>query len=225
MGLFRKYTENWPKVGAVAGMAVGGVSILVANRKKPIDLRTLAVMNSMTMAAHQVEEYAEPGYFPGQVNAGMFKSDQPLNYPFNAKSAALANLSFTALYAAPIIFPKQKWLGLAGSIFGIGQVFAHWVGMPILVRTKYAPGAWSALFLQAPIGTAYIRSAKAEGLITHDEWIKAGVLGGVFLIFGVLAPDVLGRDKHSSYPFTLKQMGPHHVEIPHDQETERPTES
>jgi hypothetical protein len=121
-------------------------------------------MNSMTMAAHQVEEYVEPGYFPGQVNAGMFKSDQPLNYPFNARSAALANLSFTALYAAPVIFAKERWLGLAASRFGLGQVFAHWVAMPIYLRTKYAPGAWSAIFLQAPIGTAYIRSAKAEGL-------------------------------------------------------------
>ena len=66
MGLFRKYTENWPKVGAVVGMALGGGSILAASRRKPIDRRTLAVMNSMTMAAHQVEEYVEPGYFPGQ---------------------------------------------------------------------------------------------------------------------------------------------------------------
>ena len=140
MGLFRRYTESWPKVGAVVGMALGGGSVLAASRKKPIDLRTLAVMNSMTMAAHQVEEYVEPGYFPGQVNAGMFKSDQPLNYPFNARSAALANLSFTALYAAPVIFPKEKWLGLAASIFGIGQGFAHWIGMPLIIRTKYAPG-------------------------------------------------------------------------------------
>ena len=211
MGLFRKYTENWPRVGAVAGMALGGGSILAASRKKPIDLRTLAIMNSMTMAAHQVEEYVDPGYFPGQVNAGMFKSDQPLNYPFNAKSAALANMSFTALYAAPVIFPKHRWLGLAASIFGLGQVFAHWVGMPILVRTKYAPGAWTALFLQAPIGTAYIRSAKAAGPITRDEWIKAAVVGAVFIIFGVAAPNILGADKNSTYPFTIKQMGPYKV--------------
>ena len=209
MSLFRKYTENWPKVGAVVAMALGGASVLAASRKKPIDLRTLAVMNSMTMAAHQVEEYAEPGYFPGQVNAGMFKSDRPLNYPFNAKSAALANLSFTALYAAPVVFPKARWVGLAGSFFGIGQVFAHWVGMPLLVKTKYAPGAWSALFLQGPIGMSYIRSAKAESPITRDEWIKAGVVGGVFFVFGVAAPDFLGVDKDSDYPFSIKQMGPY----------------
>ena len=108
VSLVRKYAANWPKIGAVAAMALGGASVLVANRKKPMDLRALAVMNSITMAAHQVEEYVEPGYFPGQVNAGMFKSDQPLNYPFNARSAAIANASFTALYAAPVIFPKEK---------------------------------------------------------------------------------------------------------------------
>ena len=56
-----------------------------------------------------------------------------------------------------------------------------------------------------------LRSAKADGPVTRDEWIKAGVLGGVFLVFGVLGPDVLGRDRDSSYPFTVKQMGPYHV--------------
>ena len=193
-------------------MALGGAIVYAASGKKPIDLRTLAVMNSMTMAAHQVEEYVDPGYFPGQVNAGMFKSDQPLNYPFNARSAALANLSFTALYAAPVIFPKQRWLGLAASIFGLGQVFAHWVGMPIYLRTKYAPGAWSAIFLQAPIGSAYIRSAKADRAITREEWIKAGAVGGVFIVFGVAAPNVLGADKNSTYPFTHKQMGPYRTD-------------
>jgi hypothetical protein len=102
-------------------------------------------------------------------------------------------------------------LGLAASIFGLGQVFAHWVAMPIYLRTKYAPGAWSAIFLQAPIGTAYIRSAKADGPIARDEWIKAAVVGGVFIVFGVGAPNILGRDKNSSYQFTVKQMGPYKV--------------
>jgi hypothetical protein len=211
MDRFRWYTENWPRVGAVVAMALGGGTVLVTSRKNQIGLRTLAIMNSMTMAAHQVEEYVDPGYFPGQVNAGMFKSKQPLNYPFNAKSAALANMSFTALYAAPVIFAKHKWLGLAASIFGLGQVFAHWVGMPIYLQTRYAPGAWSAIFLQAPIGTAYIRAAKADGPITRSEWRKAAVVGGVFIVFGVGAPNIMGRDKSSTYPFTAKQMGPYKV--------------
>ena len=85
-----------------------------------------------------------------------------------------------------------------------------WVS-PIYLRTKYAPGAWSALFLQAPIGTAYIHSAKAAWPITRDEWIKAGVVGGVFIVFGVGAPNVLDADTNSTYPFTVKQMGPYKV--------------
>ena len=42
MSLLRKYVDNWPRVGAVAGMALGGASVLAASPKKPIDLRTLA---------------------------------------------------------------------------------------------------------------------------------------------------------------------------------------
>ena len=74
-----------------------------------------------------------------------------------------------------------------------------------------APRVWSAIFLQAPVGTAYIRAAKAEGPITRDEWIKAAAVGGVFIVFGVGAANSLGRDKNSSYPFTVKQMGPYKV--------------
>jgi hypothetical protein len=83
--------------------------------------------------------------------------------------------------------------------------------MPIYLRTKYAPGAWSAIFLQAPIGAAYIRSAKAQAPITREEWIKAGIVGGVFIVVGVAAPNVLGADKNSTYPFTVKQMGPYPI--------------
>ena len=70
----------------------------------------------------------------------------------------------------------------------------------------------SAIILQAPIGAAYIRSAKAQRPIAHDEWVKAGVVGGVFIVFGVAAPNVLGADKTSTYPFTQKQMGPYRTD-------------
>jgi hypothetical protein len=46
------------------------------------------------------------------------------------------------------------------------------------------------------------------------------VLGGVFFVLGVAAPDVLGRDKNSTYPFTLKQMGPY--EVPAGAEQQQP---
>jgi len=74
MGAFMDYySERWPKIGAVAAMAMGGVSVLVNRTNRP-SLRSLAVMNSMTMAAHQFEEYVEPGTFPGDVNRGIFRA-------------------------------------------------------------------------------------------------------------------------------------------------------
>jgi hypothetical protein len=42
-------------------MALGGGSILAASRKKPIDLRTLSVMNSMTGPHHDRIPPAQAG--------------------------------------------------------------------------------------------------------------------------------------------------------------------
>src|SRR5919107_2933822 len=84
--LIDAYRRQWPRVAAVTAMALGGTSVL-AGRKNLTNPRVLAVMNAMTMCAHQYEEYVDPGWFPGMVNVGMFKSRQPLNYPFNANSA------------------------------------------------------------------------------------------------------------------------------------------
>ena len=205
--VFDAYIRKWPQIGALLAMAMGGGSVLAASRKKPIDLRTLAVMNSVTMAAHQVEEYVDPGYFPGQVNAGIFKSDHPRTYPFNARSAAIANSSFTLLYLAPVVFPKTKWLGLPAAILGIGQAVAHWIIMPIRVRTTYAPGGFNAILLQVPIAIAYFRAVRAQGPIERSDWAKSAAVGAVFMIVGVAAPHVLGLDKNSPYAFSDKQMG------------------
>jgi hypothetical protein len=77
------YRKEWPRMAAVQAMVLGGASLL-AGRKDQTNLRAPAGMNAMTMCAHQYEEYVDPGYLPGQVNVGIFKSDQPLNYPLRS---------------------------------------------------------------------------------------------------------------------------------------------
>jgi hypothetical protein len=52
------------------------------------------------MCAHRYEEYVDPGYLPGLINVGLFNSDQPHKYPFNANSAMCANI-FSAPYTCP----------------------------------------------------------------------------------------------------------------------------
>jgi hypothetical protein len=80
------YRKEWPRVAAVQAMALGGASLL-AGRKNQANLRALAVMNAMTMCAHQYEEYVDPGYFPGMVNVAIFKSDQPSQLPVQSSNS------------------------------------------------------------------------------------------------------------------------------------------
>src|SRR5919199_3512660 len=78
-GIIETYRKQWPRVGAVLGMAVAGTTALaVGKRGKP---RTLAALNYGALLVHQYEEYVDPGWFPGQFNKGLFKSQSPRNYP------------------------------------------------------------------------------------------------------------------------------------------------
>ncbi|HEY4464212.1 MAG TPA: HXXEE domain-containing protein [Streptosporangiaceae bacterium] len=213
------YRKQWPRVAAVQAMALGGASLL-AGRKNQTNLRALAVMNAMTMCAHQYEEYVDPGYFPGQVNVGIFNSGQPLNYPFNANSAMCANISFRALYVPAMIFPKVKWLGLPPVLLGITQALAHGAMSARIARdesrAKYSPGTLTAVLLHLPIGITYLRALRAQGPIGRSNWIKSGVVLLIFAVFGVAAPNVLLADKNSPYAFTARQMGPYNPQAPQE---------
>jgi len=200
------YRKEWPRVAAVQAMVLGGASLLIG-RKSQTNLRALSVMNAMTMCAHQYEEYVDPGNFPGMVNAAMFKSDQPLNYPFNAHSAMCANIFFRALYVPAMLFPQVKWLGLPPVLLGIFQAFAHGLLAPRVPHTKYSPGMLTAALLHLPIGINYLSALRDQGPIGRDNWLKSiGVLV-IFFAGGVAAPNIYNRDKNSPYPFTEHQMG------------------
>lgn len=204
--LMDSYSKRWPKLVLVGSMGMVGASLL-ASRKNPPSLRSLTVMNSMTMAAHQFEEYVEPGTFPGDVNIGMFKSDHPRSYPFNTHSAAIANASFTGLYLLPVLFPKVKWLGLPPALLGIFQGFAHGVLEPLRMHKTYTAGAATALLLHVPIGITYLSQLRAQGPISRGDWVKTIAVLAAFFGLGVAAPHLVLGDPNSPYEFTDKQLG------------------
>ncbi|HEY1817868.1 MAG TPA: HXXEE domain-containing protein [Kofleriaceae bacterium] len=212
MSVFDFFRKEWPRVGAVAAMTLAGASVLAFTRKsRKTNIRALAVMNSVTMSAHQFEEYVEPGYFPGQANR-MFKSTHPRNWPLNAQGLMCANVGFSTLYVIPIIFPKVKWLALPPALLGIFQAFAHGVLMPRAVHAKYSPGFLTAFLLHVPIGIASIRAIRAQGRISRGDWLKSlGVLA-VFGAAGVVAPNWLAADRSSPYQLTKRQMGPYDID-------------
>ncbi len=201
------YRTHWPRVGAVLGMALGGATTLAAG-KRLTNLRALSVMNFIALLVHQYEEYEDPGYFPGQFNRGIFKSDQPRNYPLNTNTAMCINTAIAyPFYVAPIVFPRVKWLGLPPVLFGINQAVGHGVIFPRIANAKYSPGFLASILLHVPIGFSYIRALRTQGPIGRTTWFKSVAVTAIVAAFGVAGPNFLGRSRHSPHAFTAKQMG------------------
>lgn len=208
VSLLDSYRKNWPRIGAVLGMALGGLTAL-ASRCKVSNLRALAVVNWIALLVHQYEEYEDPGYFPGQFNRGVLKSEQPLNYPLNTHNAMCINTAIAyPFYALPVLLPRIKWLGIAPVLFGMTQAVAHGLIIPVASRSKYSPGFLASIFLHTPIGLAYLTALKRQAALTRDDWIKSVVYMVVFAFFGVASPNLFFKDKNSPHAFTEEQMGP-----------------
>src|SRR3712207_3983899 len=85
----RNYRDTWFNVGAVLAMAIAGA--LALSHRRLSRSRLFSALNLVALMVHQFEEYGFPGYFPGLLNAGVFKSDKPDRYPLNANSALIVN--------------------------------------------------------------------------------------------------------------------------------------
>jgi hypothetical protein len=213
--LLASYRAQWPRIGAIIAMIVGGATAMAARRlTKP---QILSAANLIALMAHQYEEYVYPGYFPGQFNRGLFNSDSPRNYPLNPQTAMVINTCLAyPFYVAPVLFPKKSWLGLAPVLVGWSQIVLHGIVIPRKAGARYGPGVLTALLLHLPIGIGYITSLGTslghERSISRADWTK-GVVGAVgSAVFGVAVPNMVMRDRNSPYAFTAKQMGPYDIE-------------
>jgi hypothetical protein len=204
------YRKQWPRIGGVLAMALGGAATLTARKMSRPQL--LSALNFGALLVHQYEEYQDPGWFPGQFNRGLFKSTQPRNYPLNQDTALCVNTVFAyPFYIAPIVFPKNKWLGLAPALFGIMQSVGHGIIFPRIAGDKYSPGFLASFFLHVPLGVTYIRSLNADGGLTSADIAKGAAYTVAFAVIGVAGPNLVGKDKNSPHAFTSAQMGHHDV--------------
>ncbi len=203
-----RYRQDWPRVGALLGMGIAGATALSSKRlSRP---QRFAALNFAALTAHQYEEYEDPGYFPGQFNAGVLHSDEPDRYPLNTNTALIVNvpLAYT-FYALPIAFPRQRVLGIAPVLFGFLQAAGHGTIFPRLAGDRYSPGFLASLLLHVPIGVNYLRALHAEEPIKRSDLAKAAVYNLAFAISSIAGPNILLKNKNSPYRFTAKQMGPH----------------
>lgn len=201
------YYRQWPRIGGVLAMTVGGATALLSGKLSKT--QSLSAANLAALMVHQFEEYVYPGWFPGQLNEGLLKSKQPLNYPLNTRSAMYINAAMGyPVYLAPVLFPKKTWVGLAPVLFGFLQTAWHGVVFPRLSGDRYSPGFLAAALLHTPIGIAYLRALREDGPIERSDWAKATpytLLIALSIGVGIIA----GKDKQSPYMFDRRQMGPY----------------
>jgi hypothetical protein len=213
------YRKQWPRVGAVLGMALGGATALAAPKMKTTQV--LSSANLLALIVHQYEEYQDPGYGPGQLNSVMshispkMKSDNLRNYPLNTHSAMCINTGIAyPVYIAPILFPKSKTLGMMPVFFGMSQAGLHGILPKAVLGDWYGPGFLSSALLHIPIGLAYLSALRLEGPITRLDYAKGLAAAAVFFAIGLGLPNVLMKKKDSPYAFTEAQMGPYGKTIP-----------
>ena len=204
----RNYRDNWFDVGAVLAMAIAGTLALSHRRlSRP---RLFSALNLAALMVHQFEEYGFPGYFPGLLNAGVFKSDKPDRYPLNTNSALIVNAVVGyPFYLLPVLFPKRRWLGLGPVLFGFGQAVFHGIVPPLRAKASYGPGFLSAFFLHVPIGIDYIRAVGSERPSGRGDWARGAAYTAAFAALGIGAPLRLLRDEESPHRFTQRQVGPY----------------
>ena len=204
----RNYRDNWFNIGAVLAMAIAGALAIFHRRLSRS--RLFSALNLAALMVHQFEEYGFPGYFPGLLNAGVFKSDKPDRYPLNTNSALIVNAGVGyPFYLLPVLFPKRRSLGLAPVLFGFGQAVFHGIVPPLRAKARYGPGFLSAFFLHVPIGINYLRAVGSEGPSGRGEWARAAAYTLTFTALGIGAPLWLLREEESPYRFTERQVGPY----------------
>lgn len=205
------YRRQWPRVGAVLGMGVGGATAL-ASRRMTVP-QVLSAANFIALLVHQYEEYQDPGYGGTQINRVMrrvFKGGSARNYPLNTQSAMCINTAIAyPVYVAPVVFPQKKWLGLGPVFFGMSQAGLHGILPRAALGEWYGPGFLSSALLHVPIGVAYIKALEREGPVTALDYRSGVGYAAAFFALGLVAPNLLMRKKDSPYAFTQAQMGPY----------------
>ncbi len=155
------YRKQWPRIGAVLGMAVGGATALAAPRMK--NTQALAAANLMALIVHQDdEEYQDPGYGPGQANRVIshvgpgLRSDNPRNYPLNPGGLYehQHRHRVPGLHRPHPVPEEQDARHDAPCSSAWARPGLHGIVPKAVLGDWYGPGFLSAALLHVPIGAA-----------------------------------------------------------------------
>jgi hypothetical protein len=175
-------------------------------------LRTVQVillLNFAVLTLHQFEEYGWPGGFPWIMNEVIRPRGGPADrYPLNQNNAFFINVVLAwPFYLISVFFPDVVWLGLAPTLFGLGQFIAHGIVINRMLKSLYSPGLVAVVLGHVPLGIWYLVEVCSKSMITLWDWAFAVVYIACFIVVGMLTVGFrLLADKDSRYPFASEEM-------------------
>ena len=203
LNLFR---YHWFDLALILSIALGTALFIT----QPTGMTLLLWLSLGSLFLHQVEEWRFPGYFPGMVNAVMFKSDMPDRYPLNANSGMLINvvLGWGGYLLAALFWKQAMWLAIAAILVSVGNVFAHTIIFNIKGKTLYNPGLLTSWLLFVPVVYFFFRLVSAEELASPLNWIIGIGLGIALNYFGIYKMILWLADTNTLYVFPRRFLSP-----------------
>ena len=202
------WRQHWFDVGGGLALVLSGW--LYVHRAELGREQLLLGVSFVTLLLHQVEEYRWPGYFPGMLNATVYRSSTPDRYPLNTQTAWRINVLLGwGTYALAALFARQlPWLGIATVLVSLGNVVGHTFLFNLKGHTWYNPGLATALFLFLPVALVYLQLLVTQRGATSSDWF-VGILLGIALNYGgILKPIDWLAERNSPFRFATRQLRP-----------------
>jgi hypothetical protein len=200
------WRTHWFDVGGGLALLLG--TWLYLHRLSLNSEQLLLGLSFVSLLLHQVEEYRWPGYFPGMLNAAVYRSPQPDRYPLNTQTAFLLNvpLGWTAYGLAAFFGPRLPWLGIATVLVSLGNVGAHAGFFNLRGRTWYNPGLATALVLFLPLALRYGHLLVSYHLAASRDWLLGLPLGLILNYGGIIKPIAWLANPATPFRFAARQV-------------------
>lgn len=202
------WRTHWFDLGALLALPLA--AWLYAHRAGLPTIQLILGLNLLALLLHQAEEYRWPGYFPGMLNAALYRSAAPDRYPLNPQTALLVNvgIGWVSYALAAVFYQQAPWLGIATVLVSVGNVAAHTLLFNLKGRTWYNPGLDTALLLFLPLAIWFSRILLTQHLATPAQWATGVAAGAALNYLGILKLIDWLADADTPFRFERRQLRP-----------------
>jgi hypothetical protein len=206
--LMNSLRQHWFDLGAVLALATA--LYIMLNFTAFTTAQLILYISLVSLFIHQLEEYRFPGYFPGMVNAALYKSPMPDRYPLNSQTSLIVNvvIGWASYLLAAVLANHYVWLGIATMVISLCNFFAHTILFNLKGKTWYNPGMATAICLFLPISIWYFRTIIADPQMHAADWLIGIPLGVALNYLGIVKLIDWMANRNTTYVFDNRQLRP-----------------